>query len=117
MDDMRKFILYILLFVSTIGCGRPSEDQIVATPPDSVDYEPLVALYQALGGEGWKNNTNWCSSRPLSEWYGVYTYQGRVYAINLFDNNLVGTLPAEPGRTRTSGCTSRSSPLKRRRDC
>ena len=92
---MRKLIVYILLFLSTIGCSRPFDEQGVAPTPDSVDYEPLVALYQSLGGEGWKNNTNWCSSRPLSEWYGVYTYQERVYAINLFDNNLVGTLPEE----------------------
>ena len=93
--DMRKLIVYILLFLCFIGCNRPFDEQAVEPTPDSVDYEPLVAFYQSLGGEGWKNNTNWCSSRPLSEWYGVYTYQGRVYAIELFDNNLVGTLPEQ----------------------
>ncbi len=59
----------------------------------NADRQRLIELYNAMGGENWKNNTNWCSDRPLSEWYGVYTYRGRVYKIDLMDNNLVGVLP------------------------
>lgn len=60
-----------------------------------IDYNALEALYIATDGDNWVNNTNWCSDTPLEEWYGVYTYQGRVYAIDLFNNNLTGTLPEE----------------------
>ena len=61
----------------------------------SVEYQALVALYDAMGGSDWVDSSNWCTDRPLSEWHGVYTYQGRVYAIELQNNNLVGTLPEQ----------------------
>ena len=31
----------------------------------------MEALYDATGGASWTNNTNWKTSAPLSEWYGV----------------------------------------------
>ena len=61
------------------------------------EREALVALYEATDGENWKNNTNWCSDRPLNEWYGVGYWDGSVREINLSDNNLVGTVPTEIG--------------------
>lgn len=40
----------------------------------------------------------WCTDTDLSEWHGVSTdYQGRVISIDLYSNNLVGTIPAEIG--------------------
>lgn len=59
------------------------------------DREAVVSLYEQLGGEQWVTSTNWCSNAPLEEWYGVYTYQGRVYAIDLSANNLTGPLPEQ----------------------
>lgn len=54
----------------------------------------LSDLYQSTGGDGWKNNTNWCSELPLSEWYGVYLSQwGDFQSISLNNNGLVGELP------------------------
>lgn len=61
------------------------------------EREALVALYKATGGDNWKNNTNWCSDKPLNEWYGVGYWDGGVREINLSDNNLVGTIPTEIG--------------------
>lgn len=58
----------------------------------------LVALYNATNGDNWTNNTNWCSDKPLNEWYGVSAdYQGYVYYLNLSDNGLNGKIPDEIG--------------------
>ena len=55
----------------------------------------LMDLYYATDGDHWKNNTNWGSDKPISEWYGLdFTYDGRFWGINLYDNNLSGTLPS-----------------------
>ena len=56
----------------------------------------LVALYNATGGDNWANKANWCSDRPVSEWYGVTVdEQGRVLTLVLENNNLTGSIPAE----------------------
>ena len=36
--------------------------------------EALIKFYKAMDGDHWLNNTNWCSDKPISEWYGVYTF-------------------------------------------
>ena len=61
------------------------------------DREALIALYEATGGENWIHNDNWCTERPLNEWYGVNTdyITGRVSGIMLFQNNLSGTIPED----------------------
>lgn len=58
----------------------------------------LIAIYNALGGENWTNNTNWCSEQPVGEWYGVDTdADGYVTNLDLSSNNLQGEIPAEIG--------------------
>lgn len=58
------------------------------------DREALIALYKATGGDNWIHNDNWCSDKPLSEWYGVTTDQeGRVISLGLSNNNLSGDFP------------------------
>lgn len=58
------------------------------------EREALIAFYYAMGGPNWKDNTNWCSDKDVSEWVGVNTagsYDGRhVSSIWLGDNNLIG---------------------------
>ena len=61
------------------------------------DREILEILYEATGGDGWTDNTNWLSDKDLSEWYGVRMYDGKVDDLRLYDNNLVGTIPPELG--------------------
>ncbi|MBR4381845.1 MAG: leucine-rich repeat domain-containing protein [Bacteroidaceae bacterium] len=58
----------------------------------------LERFYQALGGDNWNNNTNWCTDAPLYEWYGLSVDNaGAVISINMYDNNLSGAIPAEIG--------------------
>lgn len=62
--------------------------------------QALNDFYQATGGSEWFNNTNWLSSKPLEEWYGLNDPEigigkvGYVYSMSLAANNLTGTLPA-----------------------
>ena len=60
----------------------------------SPDSTALVAIYDALGGDSWNENTNWKSANPISTWFGV-TVNGsnRVDGLHLPDNNLNGVLP------------------------
>ena len=58
--------------VSAINSPGPASNVATATA-DATDWAVLVALYNTTGGANWRNNTNWLSDRPLSEWYGVAT--------------------------------------------
>jgi len=70
-------------------------DQVVEETETALEREALVALYNAMDGPHWVNSTNWCSDKPLSEWYGVYMNGGRVTDLILEFNGLNGALPTE----------------------
>ena len=55
----------------------------------------LVEFYQSTNGDQWNNNTNWCSDKPVEEWFGVNTTKGYPYVryLGLSGNNLSGQLP------------------------
>ena len=64
----------------------------------SDELDALVAFYTAMSGPFWKNNSNWLSTRPLGEWYGIeLNSNGRVEELALEGNGLRGELPAELG--------------------
>lgn len=57
----------------------------------SIERERLIELYNSTNGDTWIDKTNWCSEKPLNEWYGIKTNDlGCVTAINLSNNNLTG---------------------------
>ncbi len=60
------------------------------------DFYALVALYSGTDGRNWTEATNWASTKPLDQWYGVTTdASGRVTGLSLHENSLQGTIPAE----------------------
>ncbi len=62
------------------------------------DREVLAEIYKILDGSNWYTGTNWNTSVPLEEWFGVTTNkEGRVTELNLGNNNLRGVLPPETG--------------------
>ena len=74
-----------------------------ATAQGSVaaDRAALEALYDATGGANWELRTNWKTTAPLYQWFGVQTNAaGRVIVVNLGENSLTGSLPAALGDLR-----------------
>ena len=65
----------------------------------------LVEFYEATNGNQWTDNTNWCSDKPIEEWYGVRTWKGYPYVKSLYlgNNNLSGHLPEGDCFTRMVG--------------
>lgn len=60
----------------------------------AAEKEELKRLYLALNGDAWTHNDNWCSDKPLCEWYGLVTDRfGRVSRISLNNNNVSGSIP------------------------
>lgn len=57
----------------------------------------LMALYEATDGDNWRNSVNWGTEAPVSTWHGVQAAGGKVRILNLRNNNLSGTIPAELG--------------------
>ena len=53
-------------------------------------------MYRATGGDDWWDSNKWLSDAPVGEWFGVTTDQnGFITGISLYENQLVGTVPAE----------------------
>ena len=64
----------------------------------SIDRAALVALYNATDGPNWTNSANWLSDAPLDQWHGVTIDASvAVTGLNLANNNLTGSIPAELG--------------------
>ena len=61
-----------------------------------VNKVALIALYNATNGGNWINNDNWCSDKPITEWYGI-RLNGSDFILDLSHNNLLGILPNEIG--------------------
>ncbi len=60
------------------------------------NYNALIALHQATDGANWTNT--WDLSQPVSTWYGVtLNANGCVTNLELNNNNLNGSMPAELG--------------------
>ena len=61
------------------------------------DRDALAALYSATNGDDWANSANWMTDRPLDQWFGVVVSAGQVTRLDLWENNLSGTMPPELG--------------------
>ena len=70
---------------------------VVQAQVSRTDSLALVAIYDATGGDNWRDNTNWKSQEPVGEWYEVTVENGVVTELDLENNNLTGTLPSEIG--------------------
>lgn len=59
----------------------------------------LEALYLGTGGiRNWHHVWGWMANDPCtSSWYGITCEEGEVVRIELYQNNLIGTIPTEAG--------------------
>ncbi len=91
--------LLVALLLLSAGCGGPSSTPTPTPLPEtSLEREALAAFYHATNGTGWINNTNWLTTAPVGEWYGVaIDGNGRVTKLELANNELRGEIPPELG--------------------
>lgn len=71
----------------------PERAITVSTTDPNYEREILINLYNATDGDNWKLSfeTNWCSDKPLNEWYGIETNDaGNVISIDLAHFGLTG---------------------------
>ena len=81
------------------GIGLAADQTTGAIAVDQ-DRAVLIALYEATGGDNWRNDTNWLiSPYSLDQWHGVETNGvGRVTSLDLSGNQLTGTIPETLGQ-------------------
>ena len=86
----------LLLAAVALWAGLAAD--VAAQGSAATDRAALEALYDATGGPGWTDSTNWNTSAPTGEWFGVSTdAAGRVTRLSLRGNDLTGPIPAELG--------------------
>ena len=86
----------------TVTASDPGGLSVAQAFPVKVgpDRQPAIleAFYEATGGANWTNHDNWLTDAPLDTWHGVeLNDRGRVISLELFRNNLKGTIPGEFG--------------------
>ena len=79
--------------------GGLATDQIIdVTVGPYSDRQILVLFYEAAGGPSWYGREGWLSDAPLEDWLGVEVDDdGNVIELELYRNNLVGSIPPELG--------------------
>ncbi|MFC1620079.1 FG-GAP-like repeat-containing protein [Candidatus Neomarinimicrobiota bacterium] len=83
--------------LATANQSGHSVSVLMNTEPIYQDSLALVALYNSTDGANWNNHTNWLTTEPLNNWYGVTVTDGRVTSLNLYNNQLTGAIPVEMG--------------------
>jgi Leucine-rich repeat (LRR) protein len=61
------------------------------------ELEVLIALYENTGGPHWVNSEGWLSDLPTCDWFGVICRGDKIVELELSNNQLNGSLPAELG--------------------
>ena len=90
----RKVLPLLAVVIVWVGLAGDA----VAQGSVASDRSALEALYDTTGGASWTNSTNWKTSAPLGDWYGVKTdASGRVTELRLSDNGLTGSIPTALG--------------------
>ena len=65
---------------------------------NAADMMALESLYNATGGPGWQSSGGWLDGPAPEHWYGIVADSlGRVTALDLASNALVGELPRDLG--------------------
>lgn len=85
-------IIYFIFFSSHVFAQTLEDDRLA-----------LVAVYNSTEGATWANSSGWAVPGNAGDnpcgWFGVTCNSGgtRVVGLNLSNNNMLGTLPAEIG--------------------
>jgi Leucine-rich repeat (LRR) protein len=100
---------HILRVVAVDASNQTSESQITVYVNNSNLQVPaderaaLVELFNTAKGVGWRHHERWIDNVGTEcTWYGVSCSPGKnhIIGINLFGNNLIGTIPSELGNLK-----------------
>ncbi len=80
----------------SITIQRSYDCQSVTEIPE-IECRALEALYNSTYGSNWIQQGNWLVNNSTCSWYGVTCLNNHVSSIELGNNNLGGTIPAELG--------------------
>ena len=95
-DEEEQWVRAVLVSESTQEeLSEPVYFEAFTEEDDEELREALVKLYESTDGDNWINNTNWCSDKPVTEWYGVSINREGKYDISLGRNNLTGVIDQE----------------------
>ena len=87
------------IFVICLGLILLSQQTTYASI-SSIERVALIALYNSTTGANWADNSGWLGVAGTEcSWYGVYCDGDGIYVheIDLYSNNLTGTIPVEIG--------------------
>ncbi|KUG06364.1 leucine-rich repeat domain-containing protein [Solirubrum puertoriconensis] len=95
----RAAALFVFLVLWTVSFNtslwaQPAGQGIVA---DTTELRVLRQFYYATGGAGWTRKDNWLNGTTLADvanWRGVRVANGDVTSLNMYANNLRGSIPA-----------------------
>jgi uncharacterized protein YjbI with pentapeptide repeats len=62
------------------------------------ECQVLVRLYENTDGDRWQDHTGWLVTRTPCAWYGVICERGYVVELQLYYNELAGSLSPEIGK-------------------
>ena len=95
--------LLTLTAVSLLLIGLTMSGTAYSQVP-SWEREALIAFYNATDGDNWtgwpgpRANTGWLGDPGTEcDWYGVYCTSGVITKLQIYDDNLTGSIPAELG--------------------
>jgi len=93
-----RYLTLFCVFCFFILLSQPAAAQVPVLACEHPDYIGLKAIYDATNGEAWDRADGWTTTCAPCEWYGVRCdANGRVTAIALANNNLMGELPEAIG--------------------
>ncbi len=61
----------------------------------SSECEALEVLYQSTDGNAWSDYDNWLNTNTPCTWMGITCADGHVVELSLFQDELIGIIPAE----------------------
>ena len=100
------------------------DDRVISTttfaPDFNRDREILEAFYRSADGDNWSRHDNWCTDKPLSEWYGIgatydrETGEERVLSIDLDDVTGINGTADFRGMSKLQGISLGSVNINKR---
>ena len=93
-----KYSYQVYYYDKTNAIPRYGQTRTFITNEEESLRQMLIQFYKDTGGDNWIHNFNWCSDKPLCDWYGV-EYSNEMLGLYLDSNNLIGS-------GDLSGCTA-----------